>query len=301
MRTYELLWRLKTGSLAKGKCDSRLNQDAQLGARLIRSYAGDWLDGGGRFAALCLPYLLEDEAEKAQQVLAALLDTKAPSGSAVPEGLAEIEPGELEGAIHPSEDPDLSGIENDSECEPVDSDGLSKGRSGGPAVKTAKKYRQPFEYAEVMKAAGVNVDERDLVAKYYRERALPHLIPFPTRELPESTDPIPEGLEIWDVGTPVQEIDWLGTLMSSPHVIPGNHDSATASRKQSGWDARDRSHRSVPRRGLLGIHGGPRIRTLVSHSRRRDHCAFRIEVGLEGQSRSVRRAGGDHFDGRFFA
>lgn len=52
MRIYELLWKLDKGSLATGKCDARLNQDAQLGARLIRSYAQDWLGGAGRFSTL---------------------------------------------------------------------------------------------------------------------------------------------------------------------------------------------------------------------------------------------------------
>jgi hypothetical protein len=45
MRIYELLWKLPKGQLATGECDARLNQDAQLGARLIRSYSKDWLGG----------------------------------------------------------------------------------------------------------------------------------------------------------------------------------------------------------------------------------------------------------------
>ena len=76
MRIYELLWRLPRGQHATGEIDARLNQDAQLAARLIRSYARDWLDGAGRFAALCLPYLIEDEAEKTRKCLAPWLDTK---------------------------------------------------------------------------------------------------------------------------------------------------------------------------------------------------------------------------------
>lgn len=220
MRTYEVLWKLSRGSLARATCQPRLQQDAQLGARLIRSYSSDWMDGGGRFAALCLPYLLEDEAERSQRVLAALLDAKAPCTGVVPDGLVEIEDDEKRGAIHPSEDPELSGIANDGLGD-EDTEPNLDGRSSGPGVKSAKQYRQPFEYVEILKAAGVEVDERDLVAKYYRERAVPHLIPFPTQNQPESTDPIPEGLELWDVDAPIQEIDWLGTLLASPTVIPG--------------------------------------------------------------------------------
>jgi hypothetical protein len=68
MRTYELLWRMPSGSLAGLQPDARINTDAQLCTRLIRNYAKDWLDGAGRFAALYLPYLLEqDEAKKARK------------------------------------------------------------------------------------------------------------------------------------------------------------------------------------------------------------------------------------------
>src|SRR5207237_8804591 len=52
MRIYEILWSLTKGTLAAGKIDAQLEGDAHLGARLIRSYARDWLDGSGRFAAL---------------------------------------------------------------------------------------------------------------------------------------------------------------------------------------------------------------------------------------------------------
>ncbi|MBI3469605.1 MAG: hypothetical protein HY000_41930 [Planctomycetes bacterium] len=41
LRIYELLWKMPRGQLAQGKCDAALDQDAQLGARLIRSYAKD--------------------------------------------------------------------------------------------------------------------------------------------------------------------------------------------------------------------------------------------------------------------
>lgn len=223
MRVYERLWRLPTRTLVQGELDDRIDQDAQLGARLIRSYAKDWLGGGGRFAALCLPYLMEDEAEKSRMVLAPLLDTRASGAGALPDGLAEIDSDELTGAIHPAEDPELSGVETSDEgaSDMPGSTGISEQGSGTTGRKTAKNYRQPFEYAEVLRAAGVDLDNKDIVANYYRERAVPHLIPFPTRELPESTDPFPEGLDVWEMSSPIEQIDWLGTLLASPYVIPG--------------------------------------------------------------------------------
>ncbi|MEZ6133326.1 MAG: hypothetical protein R3C53_00310 [Pirellulaceae bacterium] len=215
MRIYELLWRLPRGQHAKGAIDQRLNQDAQLGARLVRSYSKDWLDGAGRFAALCLPYLL-DEAERLQRCLAPWLDTQAAGRGYIPDGLSAIDPYEVEGAIHPSEDPELSGVEADNEASHALPDDT---RIGG--WKTPKSFRSPVEYLDVLRAAGVDVDERQIVAKYYRERALPHLIRFPARTAPQATDPLLEGLEIWDIDSPVNEIDWLGTLINSAQVIPG--------------------------------------------------------------------------------
>lgn len=67
MRIYESLWTQPRGTLVKGSVDSRLDQDALLGARLVRGYSKDWLGGAGRFAALCLPYLIDDE--KCQQAM----------------------------------------------------------------------------------------------------------------------------------------------------------------------------------------------------------------------------------------
>ena len=218
MRMYELLWKLERGSLAKGEIDGRLNQDAQLGARLIRNYAKDWLDGAGRFAALCLPYLLADEAERMQKLMAIWSDTRCAGQGAVPDGLTEIDDDELTGAIHPADDPELSGVDASEKAE---DGGSGKAKAEQTGTKTAKNYRQPIDYAEVLKAAGVNLDPAEVTARYYRERAIPHLIPFPVRKLPQATDPLPEGLDVWDVGTPLEQIDWLGTLVNSPHVVPG--------------------------------------------------------------------------------
>lgn len=218
MRIYEYLWKLPTGELAKGECDARLNLDAQLGARLVRSYAKDWLGGGGRFAALCLPYILEDDEQRLARLLALWSDTRCAGRGGFPDGLVELDDAEIDGAIHPSEDPELSGID-DMPADGAKVSGRTPGAFSGR--KTAKNYRQPFEYAEVLKAAGVELDEREITARYYREMAVPHLVPFPTRHLPRASDPLPEGLEVWDVGSPLERIDWPGTLVNSPVVIPG--------------------------------------------------------------------------------
>lgn len=217
LRIYEGLWNLLPGELAHGKSDPRLDQDARLGARLIRSYARDWLQGAGRFAALCLPYLIEDDENGLLRVFLVLCDTRCAGSGGLPDGLVEIEDDELF-PIHPSEDPELSGLDF-----PLDVGANPTGRTPGALSgrKTTKNYRQPFEYAEILKAAGVDLDLREVTARYYREMALPHLIPFPVKHLPQASDPLPEGLDLWDIDTPLERMDWFGTLLSGPDLIPG--------------------------------------------------------------------------------
>ncbi len=209
MRIYEVLWSLPRGTLVGGETDPVLECDAQLGARLVRSYAADWMRGCGRFAALCLPYLEQDGGQALEQILRGWLDAQE-GGDAVPAGLTELEPDEIEGAIHPRDDPELSGVEADANTPPH-----SSGASGGGQSRT------PFEYGQILKALGVRLDDHELAMRYYRERAQPYLVSFPTRTVPESEEPLPEGLEAWDIGSPLEEVDWLESVMVSPRLIPG--------------------------------------------------------------------------------
>jgi len=216
MRIYEVLWNLPRGTLAAGKVDARINADASLGARLIRSYSAEWLDGAGRFACLCLPYLLEDEQLASAGPMRAWLDTQDAGAGGLPDGLAEIDESEIEGAIHPADDPELSGVAKDERSGET---GDARERIGGQ--KTLKKYRQPFEYADVLQATGAKAPREELIARYYRERAMPWLVRFPQRETPAAIDPYPEGLDPWDVGEAIEDVDWLATVMTSPQIIPG--------------------------------------------------------------------------------
>ena len=65
------------------------------------------------------------------------------------------------------------------------------------------------------------LDDHEAAVRYYRERAIPYLVPFPVKTSREAADPLPEGLDVWDVGSPVTAIDWTGTLALSPVVVPG--------------------------------------------------------------------------------
>ena len=215
MRIYEVLWNLPPGTLVTGTPDAQVKSDAQLGARVMRAYAKDWLDGAGRFAALCLPYLLTEEYERAAAQFAPWLDTQqAGEGGEIPDGLSEIDDEEADGAIHPALDPDLTGLGEPGDEEPG---------SGGRELRGGQKhhYRSPTEYVELMKSVGVDVPEKDLIMRYYRERALRHLIRFPTRDVREAQDPLPEGLDVWEATSPLTDVDWTESLARSPQVIPG--------------------------------------------------------------------------------
>ena len=207
MRIYEILWRLQTGTLAKGELTDALQGDAQLGARLVRAYARDWLDGAGKFAALCLPYLLDNDAQATQEVLKGWRDTQHAGAGGMPHGLTEMDANEREGAKHPALDPELSGLGPPSEKP-------AAGNSQGQA-------RQPFEFGEILRALGLPLSEHEAAIRYYKERAAPYLVPFPARQRPESTEPLPEGLEPWDISAPLEEADWTESVLISPHIVPG--------------------------------------------------------------------------------
>jgi hypothetical protein len=220
LRICETLWSLPAGTLVDGPDDRRLRGDAGLGARVVRAYAKDWLAGAGRFACLLLPYLLEQETPPTGGVV--WLDAATcGSGDEIPDGLAEIEDDE-EDAVHPAEDPALSGVDGGLGEESGEETGGGP-RGGAPAARGGMKsrYREPTGYVDLMRSVGVKVTTKELVVRYYRERALPHLVPFPERVRREAADPLPEGLDTWDVGSPLETVDWTGTLGRSPVVIPG--------------------------------------------------------------------------------
>lgn len=207
MRIYEILWALQRGTLTRGTWDAATEGDAQLGARLVRSYAHDWLRGSGRFAALCLRYLIADTQEQLSRMRPLLDALKPGKGGDFPLGLGELDPGELQESMHPSEDPLLSGMGEEPS-------GQGQGQGQGQS-------REPFELGQVLRELGLDLTDHDLAVRYYREKALPHLIPFPRREVPHSKEPLMEGLEPWDFGSPLEEVDWLESVLVSPRVVPG--------------------------------------------------------------------------------
>jgi hypothetical protein len=208
MSIYEHLWSLPRGELSRARTDARTDVDAQLGARVVRAYAKDWVRGAGRFAALLFPYLEEAGAAGA---LGPSMDLLGEQGGEIPHGLAAVDDDE-DDVVHPVFDPELSGVGDPP-------DGTGRARLGGR--KSAGRYRELGEYGELLKAIGVAADARDVAVRYYRERALPHLVRFPARRAPRAAEPQPEGLETWDAGSPLERVDWIETVVRSPFVIPG--------------------------------------------------------------------------------
>ena len=62
---------------------------------------------------------------------------------------------------------------------------------------------------------------QQVAAAWYRERAAPHLVPFPVREGPTTSEQLLGGLDPWEVGDDLSTIDWSGTVTASPVVVPG--------------------------------------------------------------------------------
>lgn len=228
MLIYEALWNLPPGTLNKGKTSEKTRFDATLAAKIIRVYSRDWLDGAGRFAVLIAPYLDKNLSPKDMEALSPILDTRgAGAGDTIPDGLSTAEDEELDGAKHPSEDERLTGLGGmggeDNDDGGKDGSEKSSPHGGGEEKVGGRKnrYRDPGKYTELMKSLGVKAPEDDLVMNYYKELARPHLIRFPEKMSRRAAEPFPEGLDMWDVGDPMSEIDWVESSARSPVIIPG--------------------------------------------------------------------------------
>ncbi|HOT30378.1 MAG TPA: vWA domain-containing protein [Candidatus Ozemobacteraceae bacterium] len=228
MHIYEMLWSLPVGTLSTGKVTPRLRADADLGARLVRVYSRDWLQGAGRFASLLYPHIAQATEHDAGEWIRNLRDLEKTCSGAdvVPDGLIEVDAGEAEGAIHPSLDPELNGLEGagddqDGREDDGDNDGDNEGRAREAQAGGAGQFREPYQYGELLRELGINLSPADLAITYYRERARPYLARFPRRRAPEATEEQIEGLDTWDIGSPVDEMDLFETAAVSPVIIPG--------------------------------------------------------------------------------
>lgn len=206
-RAYEHLWRLPRGTLAAAPIPDRLDGDALLVARIVRAFAADWLRGARRFASVVYPWLAEDLADaKAGAGLRekGLHDTRDAGHGDLPDGLVAIDPAEV----------------GDDSFE--DDDGRVDGTPTDPTAPSGGgQARAPWTYADLARRLGVTLDPAAITARYYRERALPHLLPFPTRRARRATEPLAEGHEVWANGDPLEDLDVFGSVLVSPVPIAG--------------------------------------------------------------------------------
>jgi hypothetical protein len=219
MRVYEILWSLPKQTLARGRIDAQLEGDAHLGARVVRVYGKDWMRGAGRFAALCLNYLLEDEGRQVRALLKGWLDTQQAGAGAAPDGLVEVDADEADDAIHPALDPEITGVdEADAPDDQAKPPRVTQTQAAGGG---RGQYREPFEFGEILKAMGINLPPDELAIRYYRERSIPYLVRFPSRLIPETQEPMMEGLDVWDIGSPVEDLDWFESTLAGGQIVPG--------------------------------------------------------------------------------
>lgn len=214
LRMYEILWALARGTLCTSPLDDAAEGDARLGARLVRHYGSDWLRGAGGFAALVYPHLIEDQ--QAGTSITRWHDTGDAGLGGEIHGLSQMDADESTAPLHPALDPALGG---GAGARAGSDPGVPV--AGAPSAAGHGQLRTPYQYGELLRLAGVRIDQHEAAVRYYRECAEPHLVPFPARRRPRSTDPLPEGLESWDMGQPFDRIDWLQTVLVSPQVIPG--------------------------------------------------------------------------------
>lgn len=205
MGIYEALWNLDKGTIGGPKDQLAIEGDCWLGARLVRVYAQDWMTGAGRFAALVLPYLVA--SDQRSRLVALIGDTVQAGQDCDPVGIIEIEADEINGNIHPSADPAITGKLTEGAQKAANS-------GGGQA-------RQPFEYGEILRAAGVTLSDEAMAIRYYRERALQHLVATPKAISRTSPEPQLEGLAPWETGDPLDAVDWLQSVIASPRPIVG--------------------------------------------------------------------------------
>lgn len=218
MRIYEQLWELPSGTLQNCRGNPGFETDAWLGARLIRVYAREWLTGAGRFAALLLPYLADDENRQVDANYI-LQDTRTAAQGCSSSGIIAAETDETAG-IHPAEDPLITGVNPAQKNRNSDQDSCT-GPSTNTGSRAAGQYREPLEFNEILCAAGIHLEPHEAAIRYYRERAIPYLLPFPVSKSSQSPEPLPEGLDLWDSGDSFDAIDYLSSLSVSPVLIPG--------------------------------------------------------------------------------
>ncbi|MGM7423307.1 hypothetical protein [Cellulosimicrobium sp. ES-005] len=247
LRADEILWGLPRGNLTASDVPVA-EREATLVARLVRAYADDPVGGAAGFAAL-LRTLLAAEAgspataqdprrqarpergdrearrrhlQRRRSTLPQVVCGQDEVAGAVPGGLA-TDPRAVEPVRHPALDPRVVGdLGLGAEEDPVtDAAHHAPGTDGEGAHDATGQALAPADYDATLRLLGLTTDAAASARRWYRERAAPLLVPFPVREHVRATEPLLGAHEQWDVGDELGDVDWTGTLLRSPVVVPG--------------------------------------------------------------------------------
>ena len=274
MRVYENLWELPRNTLAltAGEPDKQLEFDARLGARLVRSYATEWLEGSGPFAMLCLPYLLADTGGATRKMLLPLLDTENAGEGGELGGLAEVEPGEQD-AVHPAQDPKVNGIDGGLESD-------SEGQADGDASKSTSGYRAGIQQGWFDQAARARLPQPNRLPRPACQRRGESGPTGSADSLLSGRRPPPHRAVSHPGGRPRERSPARGPRHLGRRIAPRRdrlvRDGRRESRDRSGPDhgeapvrvsggllAGTPPARSLPGRGLLRLDDEPGARDLV--------------------------------------
>ncbi|WP_157759475.1 hypothetical protein [Cellulosimicrobium cellulans] len=247
LRADEILWGLPRGDLTASDVPVA-EREATLVARLVRAYADDPVGGAAGFAAL-LRTLLATEAgtlataqdprrqarpergdrevrrrhlQRRRSTLPQVVCGQDEVAGAVPGGLA-TDPRAVEPVRHPALDPRVVGdLGLGAADDPVtDAAPHAPGTDGVGAHDASGQALAPADYDATLRLLGLTTDAAASARRWYREHAAPLLVPFPVREHVRATEPLLGAHEQWDVGDELGEVDWTGTLLRSPVVVPG--------------------------------------------------------------------------------
>lgn len=248
LRADEILWGLPRGDLTSADVPVA-EREAALVARLVRAYADDPVGGAAGFAAL-LRTLLAAEAgsgatatdsrrqgrtpvhgdrrtrrghlQRRRSTLPQVVCGQEEAAGAVPGGLA-TDPRAVEPVRHPALDPRVVGdLGVGTDHDPGPQDAAHVPGAGGQDVDDASgQSLAPADYDATLRLLGLTTDAAASARRWYREHAAPLLVPFPVREHVRAGEPLLGAHEQWDVGDELGDVDWTGSLLRSPVVVPG--------------------------------------------------------------------------------
>jgi hypothetical protein len=203
LRSYEYLWRLKTGTLVSSVNDSCLEADAIELANLIKDTRRNDLSGIAQFGKLCNNYLIFEQ--HALQLLegTAWGPVELVQGNTLQKNVSQTEDNP---APNPSPNPLPIPRENEHS-------------NAHDSVQNF--YDSPQKWQKFWAALSLSVSAQESSCYFYKQKAqnllAPWKIPMPT----SSSEQTPEGLSPWLLDAPLQEIAWVESLFKSPRIVPG--------------------------------------------------------------------------------